>query len=123
MLQTTPPAAMNVQTTQAGSTQSSRRGSQSTQPANEVAKGGMFVYTPQSEFELVRVLVNAEAGVYPEISAGRHRFTVRFMAQRDVNTRAFGRNQEADLVDALRANGAALLSLGMLTWTMGCCDT
>ena len=27
------------------------------------------------------------AGVYPEISAGRHRFTVRFMNQRDVNTR------------------------------------
>jgi cell division protein ZapD len=61
---------------------------QSTQPSNEVAKGAMFVYTPQTEFELVRVLVNAEAGVYPEISAGRHRFTVRFMSQRDVNTRA-----------------------------------
>jgi cell division protein ZapD len=61
---------------------------QSTQPLNETAKGGMFVYTPQAEFELVRVLVDPEAGVYPEISAGRHRFTVRFMAQRDVNTRA-----------------------------------
>lgn len=60
---------------------------QSTQPLNEVAKGGMFIYTPPSEFELVRVLVNAEAGVYPEISAGRHRFTVRFMTQRDVNSR------------------------------------
>ena len=61
---------------------------QSTQPSSETAKGGMFVHTPQGEFELVRVLVNAEAGVYPEISAGRHRFTVRFMTQRDVNTRA-----------------------------------
>jgi cell division protein ZapD len=60
---------------------------QSTQPSGETAKGGMFVHTPQGEFELVRVLVNAEAGVYPEISAGRHRFTVRFMAQRDVNAR------------------------------------
>jgi cell division protein ZapD len=60
----------------------------STQPLDEVAKGGMFVYTPQTEFELVRVLVNPEAGVYPEISAGRHRFTVRFMTHRDVNTRA-----------------------------------
>ncbi|HUR40691.1 MAG TPA: cell division protein ZapD [Verrucomicrobiae bacterium] len=60
---------------------------QSTQPLNEVAKGGMFVYTPPGEFELVRVLINAEAGVYPEISAGRHRFTVRFMIQRDVNAR------------------------------------
>lgn len=30
---------------------------------------------------------------------------------RDVNRRAFGRDQEADLVDALRANGAVSLSL------------
>lgn len=61
---------------------------QSTQPLDEVAHGGMFVYTPPGDFELVRVLVSAEAGVYPEISAGRHRFTVRFMTQRDVGTRA-----------------------------------
>src|SRR4029450_405509 len=30
---------------------------------------------------------------------------------RRVNTRAFGRDQEANIVDALRANGASLLSL------------
>ena|SRR5689334_13991220 len=60
---------------------------QSTQPIDAVAKGGIYVYTPQSEFELVRVLVAASAAVYPEISAGRHRFTVRFMSQRDVNAR------------------------------------
>lgn len=61
---------------------------QSTEPSEEVAKGGMFVHAPQGEYELVRVLVSPGAGVYPEISAGRHRFTVRFMQQRDVNTRA-----------------------------------
>jgi cell division protein ZapD len=61
---------------------------QSTTPLDEVARGGMFVYTPPGEFELVRVLINVESGLYPEISAGRHRFTVRFMAHRDVNTRA-----------------------------------
>lgn len=60
----------------------------STEPTSEVAKGGMFVYTPHGEYELVRVLVPAEAQVFPEISAGRHRFTVRFMTQRDINTRA-----------------------------------
>jgi cell division protein ZapD len=60
---------------------------QSTQALDAVAKAGMFVHTPQGEFDLVRVLVPASAGVYPEISAGRHRFTVRFMSQRDVNTR------------------------------------
>jgi putative acetyltransferase len=32
-------------------------------------------------------------------------------AIRDVNARAFGQDQESDLVDALRSNGAALLSL------------
>ena len=32
-------------------------------------------------------------------------------AIREVNRRAFGQDQEADIVDALRANGAALLSL------------
>ena len=60
---------------------------QSTQAIDAVAKAGIQVYTPQAEYELVRVLVTASAGVYPEISAGRHRFTVRFMSQRDVNTR------------------------------------
>ncbi|HEV2836302.1 MAG TPA: N-acetyltransferase [Pyrinomonadaceae bacterium] len=32
-------------------------------------------------------------------------------AIRDVNTRAFGQEQEGNIVDALRSNGAALLSL------------
>src|SRR6266478_4190044 len=32
-------------------------------------------------------------------------------AVRDVNKRAFGQDQEGNIVDALRANGAALLSL------------
>jgi cell division protein ZapD len=60
----------------------------SIEPVSEVAKGGMFVYTPHGEYDLVRVLVPPETNVFPEISAGRHRFTVRFMVQRDVNSRA-----------------------------------
>lgn len=60
---------------------------QGTQPVDAVAAGGIHVYTPQAEYDLVRVLVAVSAGAYPEISAGRHRFTVRFMTQRDVNTR------------------------------------
>jgi cell division protein ZapD len=60
---------------------------QSSTPLNETARGGLFVDTPTTEYELVRVLVAQAAAVYPEISAGRHRFTVRFMTQRDVNTR------------------------------------
>ena len=61
---------------------------QSTEPSAEVARGGVLVHTPQGEIELVRVLVPAAAAVYPEISAGRHRFTVRFMSRSDPNARA-----------------------------------
>jgi predicted N-acetyltransferase YhbS len=35
---------------------------------------------------------------------------------RDVNNRAFGQEQEGNIVDALRTNGSALLSL-VATWT------
>ena len=41
----------------------------------------------------------------------REEQTLDLDAIRDVNRRAFGQNQEADLVDRLRANGAASLSL------------
>ena len=34
-----------------------------------------------------------------------------FATIREVNKRAFGQDQEANIVDALRSNGAALLSL------------
>jgi cell division protein ZapD len=60
----------------------------STEPMSVTAVGGVFLYSPTSTFTLVRVLVAPEIPVYPEISAGRHRFTVRFMNQRDVNVRS-----------------------------------
>lgn len=60
----------------------------SIEPEASVATGGMYVYTPQGPCVLVRVTVPVAAGVYPEISAGRHRFTVRFMTARDVNARS-----------------------------------
>ena len=60
----------------------------SVEPETSVATGGMYVYTPQGPCVLVRVTVPVAAGVYPEISAGRHRFTVRFMSARDVNVRS-----------------------------------
>lgn len=52
------------------------------------AQSGIHIHTPSGPCLLVRVLVPVGAGVYPEISAGRHRFTVRFMSARDVNVRA-----------------------------------
>jgi putative acetyltransferase len=41
----------------------------------------------------------------------REEFPADVPSIRDVNTRAFGRDQEANIVDALRSNGAVLLSL------------
>ncbi|HZR36924.1 MAG TPA: cell division protein ZapD [Nevskia sp.] len=59
----------------------------STQPVQQVAEGGVFLHIPQAAYQLVRVLVPADADVYPEISAGKHRVSVRFMRLGDVNTR------------------------------------
>lgn len=60
----------------------------STEPAAVVAVSGVYLYSPAATYALVRALVPAEYQVYPEISAGRHRFTVRFMNFRDPNQRS-----------------------------------
>lgn len=52
-----------------------------------VARAGMYVHTPQGACSLLRVTVPQSAAVYPEISAGKHRFSVRFMSMRDVHSR------------------------------------
>lgn len=51
------------------------------------AVSGMYVHTPQGACTLLRVTVAAHLPVYPEISAGKHRFSVRFMSLPDVHTR------------------------------------
>lgn len=53
-----------------------------------VAPGGTYVHAPQSACSLIRVFVPQSEGVYPEISAGSHRFTLRFMQLRDANQRS-----------------------------------
>ena len=53
-----------------------------------VSSGGIYMHVPQGPCSLVRVHVPTAAHVYPEISAGKHRFTVRFMTVRDVNSRS-----------------------------------
>lgn len=53
-----------------------------------VARGGIYLHTPSGPCLLVRVLVPTGHSAYPEISAGRHRFTVRFMAMRELSSRA-----------------------------------
>lgn len=59
----------------------------STVPTELRADGGMYVYSPERTYALVRVLVPRGSGVFPEISAGRHRFSIRFLDCRDVNQR------------------------------------
>lgn len=59
----------------------------STEAQDDFAPGGIYVYTPHATYSLVRVLVRADSGIFPEISAGRHRFSIRFMQCRDVNQR------------------------------------
>lgn len=58
---------------------------QSTDGESAVAGSGMYVETPDAPYLLVRVLVSEELDAFPEISAGRHRFTIRFMQIRDIN--------------------------------------
>jgi cell division protein ZapD len=43
---------------------------------------------------LVRVLLPASGGMYPEISAGQHRFTIRFVRWRGVDDRPAQVNQD-----------------------------
>ena len=51
--------------------------------SDEVAQGGMFQRSLESNTpcQMVRVCLPGASEVFPEISAGRHRFTVRFMRQ------------------------------------------
>lgn len=53
-----------------------------------VARGGIHIQTPQAPCLLLRVTVPVATAVYPEISAGKHRFTVRFMSAIDINARS-----------------------------------
>ncbi|MGQ0698142.1 MAG: cell division protein ZapD [Panacagrimonas sp.] len=53
-----------------------------------VAPGGTYVHAPPTTCSLLRVFVPTEEAVYPEISAGSHRFTLRFMQLPDINQRS-----------------------------------
>jgi len=55
----------------------------STQPTRELADCGLFQQSldPQSPAQLIRVGLPIESSVFPEISGGKHRFTIRFMQQ------------------------------------------
>ena len=54
---------------------------QSARVSREVAAGGFFQRNidPSVPYQMIRVVIPASAPWFPEISGGRHRFTVRFM--------------------------------------------
>lgn len=51
----------------------------------EIASKGAFAHAPQHPSSLLRIFVPRQAAVYPEVSAGTLRFTIRFLEQKDVN--------------------------------------
>jgi cell division protein ZapD len=59
-------------------------------PARHVAQGGLYNHSlgKEDHYDLLRVLVAQDSGLYPEISAGQHRFTVRFAEWQGADHRA-----------------------------------
>lgn len=72
----------------------------STSPKREQAAKGFFQKPIESNVscQMVRVLLPAGSRYYPEISGGRHRFTVRFMEQPDTRDRAVQTEDTVDFV-------------------------
>ena len=62
---------------------------ESSTPVKQVAQGGLYNHTlgKEEHYDLVRVLIPQTSGLYPEISAGQHRFTVRFAEWQGVESR------------------------------------
>lgn len=58
-------------------------------PSREVAEQGVFQrnFDSHALSPMVRVMVPVTSGVFPEISAGRHRMTIRFLERHDANAR------------------------------------
>ena len=58
-------------------------------PATELANSGFFQKPIESNLscQLIRIVLPVECKFYPEISGGKHRFTVRFMEQSSTRSR------------------------------------
>ncbi len=69
-------------------------------PTRENARGGFFQLPLDTSVSchLVRIVLPLTATCYPEISAGKHRFTVRFLEQRDTQQRPVQTPQDVDFV-------------------------
>ncbi len=62
---------------------------EATEATPHTAPGGMYQHSFErsDQASLVRVLLPVNAGMFPEISAGQHRVTIRFVRWRGVDTR------------------------------------
>jgi cell division protein ZapD len=76
---------------------------EATVPMDEVAVGGFFQHNADrnEQMNLIRVLLPASAGFYPEVSAGQHRFTLRFLRWRSVDERPVQVNQDVPFLLAI----------------------
>lgn len=61
----------------------------STVAHRETATAGFFQYNNEDShpLQLVRVMIHSGLGAFPEISGGKHRFTIRFLEQHDTGSR------------------------------------
>ena len=75
----------------------------SQEPRDHWAQGGVFVQTLEQPCALMRVLIANPSPLYPEISAGKHRFTIRFMEQPNASERAVPTTSDVDFKLALCA--------------------
>ncbi|MDX1497767.1 MAG: cell division protein ZapD, partial [Salinisphaeraceae bacterium] len=55
----------------------------SAEPSIEEAEGGIYQQNMQQPYQLIRVMLPEDTTVFPEISGGKHRVTIRFMHQDD----------------------------------------
>jgi len=62
---------------------------EATEAASRVAPGGLYQHSfdRSEQASLVRVLLPATSGMFPEISASQHRFNIRFVRWRGVDAR------------------------------------
>jgi cell division protein ZapD len=76
---------------------------EATEATAQVASGGFYQHSADrnEQMNLVRVLLPASAGVYPEVSAGQHRFTLRFVRWRGVDERPLQVSQDVRFLLAI----------------------
>lgn len=71
---------------------------QSADMRTHTAKGGFYQQNLDlaQPYQMIRIDMPTDSVLFPEVSAGKHRFTVRFLMQGDMNVRSKQSNQDID---------------------------